>query len=84
MNSCEARLGGIEWIRNDYIRIKTVIDNPHLTDSYFVSRLDEFSNVWLDRVLDTEWKWLRFEWQARGIIHCSCKGCSAFLHPLER
>ena len=56
------------------IRIKAVIDNPHLTDSYFVSRLDEFSNVWLDRVLDTEWKWLRFEWQARGSIHAH--GCA--------
>ena len=56
------------------IRIKAVIDNPHLTDSYFVSRLDQFSNVWLDRVLDTEWKWLRFEWQARGSIHAH--GCA--------
>ena len=51
------------------IRFKAVIDNPHLTDSYIVSRLDEFSNLWLDRVLQTEWKWHRFEWQARGITH---------------
>ena len=56
------------------IPIKAVIDNPHLTDSYFVSRLDEFSNVWLDRVLHTEWKWYRFEWQARGSIHAH--GCA--------
>ena len=56
------------------IRINAVIDNPHLTDSYFVSRLDEFAYVWLEQVLDTEWKWLCFEWQARGSIHAH--GCA--------
>ena len=56
------------------IRIRAVIDHPHLTGSYFVSRLGEFTNLWLARVLDTEWKWLRFEWQARGSIHAL--GCA--------
>ena len=56
------------------IRIKAVIDHPHLTDSYFVTRLEEFCNHWLDNVLGTEWKWLRYEWQARGSIHAH--GCA--------
>ena len=29
---------------------------------------------WLDHVLGTEWKWLRYEWQARGSIHAH--GCA--------
>ncbi|XP_078352432.1 uncharacterized protein LOC144637171 [Oculina patagonica] len=56
------------------IRIKAVIDHPHLTDSYFVTRLEEFCTYWLDHVLCTEWKWLRYEWQARGSIHAH--GCA--------
>ena len=56
------------------IRIRAVIDHPHLTDSYFVTRLDEFSSHWLDQVMNVEWKWLRFEWQARGSIHAH--GCA--------
>jgi len=28
----------------------------------------------MDRVVDAEWKWLRFEWQARGSIHAY--GCA--------
>ena len=46
------------------IHIKAVIDNPHLTDSCIVSRMDEFSNAWLGGILDTGWKWLRFGSQA--------------------
>ena len=32
-------------------------------------RQSTLDNVWLDQVLQTEWKWHRFEWQARGSIH---------------
>ena len=56
------------------IRIRAVIDHPHLTDSYFVTRLHEFSSRWLDQVMNAEWKWVRFEWQARGNIHAH--GCA--------
>jgi len=57
------------------IRIRAVIDHPHLTYSYFVTRLDEFSSLpWLVEVMIAEWKWLRFEWQARGSIHAH--GCA--------
>ena len=51
------------------VRIRAVIDNLHITEAFFVSRLDEFCSHWLDRVMSAEWKWLRFEWQARGSIH---------------
>ena len=56
------------------IRIRAVIDNPHVTDAFFVSRLDEFCSHWLDSVMDAKWKWLRSEWQARGSIHAH--GCA--------
>ena len=55
------------------VQIRAVIDNPHITDAFFVSRLDEFFSHWLDGVMSAEWKWLRFEWQARGSIHAH--GC---------
>ena len=56
------------------VQIRAVIDNPHITDAFFVSRLDEFCSHWLDGVMSAEWKWLRFEWQARGSIHAH--GCA--------
>ncbi|CAB4005609.1 ATP-dependent DNA helicase PIF1-like [Paramuricea clavata] len=36
-------------------------------------RLQEFVRHWLNGVLDAEWYWYRFEYQARGSIHCH--GC---------
>ena len=36
------------------VRIRAVIDNPHITDAIFVSRLDEFCFHWLDRVMSAE------------------------------
>ena len=51
------------------VLIRAVIYNPHVTDSYFVSRLDEFCSYCLDHETDAGWKWLRFEWQAQGSIH---------------
>ena len=56
------------------IRIRAFIDSPHITDAYFVSRLNEFCTHWPDHEMDVEWKWLRFEWQARGSIHAH--GCA--------
>jgi len=46
----------------------------HRQYSYFVTRLDEVSSHWLDQVMNAEWKWLRFEWQARGSI--PAHGCA--------
>ena len=56
------------------IQIKAVINHPHITDSHFVARLEEFNKHWVDQVLCAEWKLLRYEWQARGSIHAH--GCA--------
>ena len=39
-------------------RIRAVIDNPHITDAFFVSRLDEFCTHWLDCIMDAEFFFL--------------------------
>ncbi|XP_028417584.1 uncharacterized protein LOC114542031 [Dendronephthya gigantea] len=55
-------------------RAQAVIDNPHLTDWFFMQRLQKFIKHWLEGVLDAEWFWYRFEYQARGSIHAH--GCA--------
>ena len=55
-------------------RAQAVIDNPHLTDWFFMQRLEEFIRHWLNGVMDAEWFWYRFEYQARGSIHAH--GCA--------
>ena len=55
-------------------RAQAVIDNPHLTDWFFVQRLEAFVTHWFNGVLDAEWYWYRFEYQARGSIHAH--GCA--------
>ena len=49
---------------------KNVIDNPHLVDWFFTRRLESFLKHWLYETLDAEWHWYRYEFQARGSIHC--------------
>ena len=56
------------------VRIRVVIDHPHITDAYFVSILAEFCTHWLDHLINAECKWIRFEWQAHGSIHAH--GCA--------
>ena len=51
-------------------RRQNVINNPHITDWFFTRRLENFIKYWLYKSLDTEWHWYRFEYQARGSIHC--------------
>ena len=46
------------------------INNPHITDWFFTQRLENFIKHWLHNSLDAEWHWYRFEYQARGSIHC--------------
>ena len=55
-------------------RAQAVIDNPHLTDWFFMQRLEEFIRHWLNGVMDAKWFWYRFEYQARGSIHAH--GCA--------
>ena len=40
-----------------------------MTDWFFKQQLEEFIKHWLNGVLDAEWFWYRFEYQARGSIH---------------
>ena len=51
-------------------RRQNVIENPHLTDWLFVQRLESFIKHWLYKTLGAEWHWYRYEYQARGSIHC--------------
>ena len=51
-------------------RRKNVIDNPHITDWFFVQRLESFIKHWLYNTLHAEWHWYRYEYQARGSVHC--------------
>ena len=49
---------------------KNVIDNPHIVDWFFTKRLESFLKHWLYDSLNAEWHWYRYEFQARGSIHC--------------
>jgi hypothetical protein len=49
---------------------KNVIDNPHIVDWYFTKRIEKFLKYWLYDTLGAEWHWYRYEFQARGSIHC--------------
>ena len=51
-------------------RRHNVINNPHITDWFFTQRLENFIKHWLYNSLDADWHWYRFEYQARGSIHC--------------
>ena len=63
------------------VRIRAVIDNPHITDAYFVSRVDVFCTHWLDHEMDAEGEWLRFEWQARGMQYSCAWVCKLSNDP---
>lgn len=51
-------------------RRQNVINNPHITDCFFTKRIENFIKYRLYNSLDAEWHWYRFEYQARGSIHC--------------
>lgn len=50
-------------------RVKSVIDNPHITDWFFHAKLTDFIKHWLHDTLDADWYWYRYEYQARGSTH---------------
>ena len=56
------------------MRVNAVINNPHITDWFFYSKLKDFVTYWLHKTLDTEWYWFRYEYQARGSTHAH--GCA--------
>ena len=51
-------------------RRQAVINNPHIVDWFFTKRLESFLKHWLYDTLGAEWHWYRYEFQARGSIHC--------------
>lgn len=51
-------------------RKQHVIDNPHIVDWFFSQRLESFLKHWLYDSLGAKWHWYRYEFQARGSIHC--------------
>ena len=51
-------------------RRQNEIDNPHIVDWFFNQRLENFIKNWLYGTLGAAWHWYRYEFQARGSIHC--------------
>lgn len=51
-------------------RRQNVINNPHIIDWFFTKRVESFIKYWLYDILKAEWHWYRYEYQARGSIHC--------------
>ena len=51
-------------------RRQNVIHNPHIVDWFFNQRLESFIKHWLYDTLGATWHWYRYEFQARGSIHC--------------
>ena len=56
------------------LHMQAVINNPHITDWYFSSKLSDWIDHWLYKTLDAEWHWCRYEYQARGSTHAH--GCA--------
>ncbi|XP_020897308.2 uncharacterized protein LOC110236158 [Exaiptasia diaphana] len=55
---------------NNNDRRQAIIDNPHIVDWMFTKRIESFLKHWLYDTLKAEWHWYRYEYQARGSIHC--------------
>ena len=55
---------------NNNDRRQVIISNPHIVDWMFTKRLESFVKHWLYDTLKAEWHWYRYEYQARGSIHC--------------
>ena len=55
-------------------RVNAVIDNPHLTDWFFTSKLQDWISHWLYDSLGAKWHWYHYEYQARGSTHAH--GCA--------
>lgn len=51
-----------------------VIDNPHITDWFFTTKLADWVQHWLYDALGADWHWYHFEYQARGSTHAY--GCA--------
>ena len=56
-------------IVKDNYKYQDVVANPHLVDWYFSHRLESFLETFFDKIIGCDWRWHRFEWQARTSIH---------------
>ena len=56
------------------MRVQAVINNPHIADWFFTAKISDFIKQWLYEVLEADWHWYRFEYQARGSTHAH--GCA--------
>ena len=54
--------------------VHAVIENPHLTDWFFCTKLSNWIQHWLYESLNAEWHWYRIEYQAHGSTHAH--GCA--------
>ena len=48
---------------------RAVIDNPHIVDSYYGTRVKTFTTALFDGVLKAKRRWFMHEYQGRGSIH---------------
>ena len=55
-------------------RICAIINNPHITDWFFYTKLTDWVQHWLYDALGADWHWYRFEYQACGSTHAH--GCA--------
>lgn len=55
---------------NNNDRRRIIINNPHIVDWMFTKHLESSIKHWLYDTLKAEWHWYRYEYQARGSIHC--------------
>ena len=59
---------------NHNSRICALVDNPHITDWFFYTKLTDWVQRWLYNALGADWHWYRFEYQTRGSTHAH--GCA--------
>ena len=53
-------------------KLQAINENPHIVASYFVKRMRDWNKTFLQKILQEDWSWLRYENQDRGTIH-DCK-----------
>lgn len=51
-------------------RHQNVVNSPHITNWFFTQGLEKVIKFWSNNSLNAEEYWYRFEYQARGSIHC--------------
>ena len=63
-------LFGSENDRTAEHRHQNVVNSPHITNWFFTQGLEKVIKFWSNNLLNAEEYWYRFEYQARGSIHC--------------